>query len=151
MSQRAAPGTVQRPQLPFEERLWNHLQQMQYRNWAPLPGQSDDAYPGHSPHGERVKLYANRTAAGSPAELPNGSILVKENYDKTGEMLLAITVMYRSKGFARDDGDWYWTKYEPDGKVSMMKGMRVTGRVAMCVECHKSAGGGDYVFGNDHP
>lgn len=48
-----------------------------------------------------------------------------------------------------DDGDWHWTKYAPDGQVSTMQGMRITGRVSMCVECHKSAGGGDYVFAND--
>jgi hypothetical protein len=147
----AAPrqGTGQRVEAPFEERFWNFLQQVQYRNWGPLPGQSDDAYPGNSPHGDKVKLYANRSAAGRPAELPPGSILVKENYDATGEKLMAITVMYRSKGYAPDGGDWHWTKYEPDGKVSTMKGMRITGRVSMCVECHKSAVGGDYVFAND--
>jgi hypothetical protein len=142
-------GSDQRSELPFEERFWNFLQQAQYRNWGPLPGQTDDVYPGNSPHGEKVKLYANRPAAGRPAELPHGSILVKENYDSTGEKLMSITVMYRSKGYAPDSGDWYWTKYEPDGKVSTMRGMRITGRVSMCVECHKSAGGGDYVFAND--
>ena len=57
--------------------------------------------------------------------------------------------VYRSKGYAPDSGDWHWTKYEPDGEVSTMKGMRVAGRVNMCIECHKSAGGGDYVFAND--
>jgi hypothetical protein len=35
------------------------------------------------------------------------------------------------------------------GWVAAMKGMRVTGRVSMCVECRKSAAGDDYVFAND--
>jgi len=142
-------GSRQRAETPFEERLWAFLQQAQYRNWGPLSGQTGDAYPGHSPHGEMVKLFANRPAAGRPAELPYGSILVKENFDRTGEKLLAITVMYRAKGYAPDDGDWYWAKYDAGGAVSTMKGMRVAGRVNMCVECHKSAGGHDYVFAND--
>lgn len=101
----AAPrqGTGQRVEAPFEERFWNFLQQAQYRNWAPLPGQTDDAYSGNSPHGDKVKLYANRSAAGRPAELPHGSILVKENYDVTGEQLMAVTAMYRSKGYIVDE------------------------------------------------
>jgi len=142
-------GSGQRAAPSFEEQLWTYLQQTQYRNWAPLPGQTDEAYEGHGPHGDKVKLYVNRPAAGRSVELPNGAVLVKENYDATGTKLMAITVMYRSKGFAPDSGDWHWTKYEPNGEVSTMNGMRVAGRVNMCIECHKSAGGGDYVFAND--
>jgi hypothetical protein len=139
----------QRTEPSFEERLWTYLQSAQYRNWAPLPGKTDDAYDGQSPHGDKVKLFVNRTAAGRPAELPFGSILVKENFDATGSKLMAITVMYRTKGYAPDSGDWHWTKYETDGSVSTMKGMRMVGKVNACIECHKTAGGNDFVFAND--
>ncbi len=139
----------QQAELPYEERLWEFLSRAQYRNWAPLPGQTDEAYAGHSPHGEQVKLYANRVAAGRSSELPTGSILIKENFDATGTELMAITVMYRSTGYAPESGDWYWAKYEPSGAVSTMNNMRVGGRVNMCIDCHTSAGGGDFVFAND--
>lgn len=138
-----------RSEVPFEDRLWKYLQQAQYRNWAPLPGVSGDAYDGNSPHGEKVKLYVNRTAAAGVGKLPVGSILIKENFDSTGSILKAVTVMYRAEGFAPEAGGWHWTKYEADGAVSAMKGMRVTGKVGMCIECHSSAGGGDFVFAND--
>ncbi len=144
-----AQGNASRAEAPFEDRLWKYLQQAQYRNWAPLPGVSGDAYDGNSPHGDKVKLYANRTAAAGDGKLPVGSILIKENFDSTGSKLMAVTVMYRAEGFAPEAGDWHWTKYEADGSVSAIKGMRVTGKVGMCIECHRSAGGGDFVFAND--
>lgn len=142
-------GSATRVEQPFEDRFWNYLQQAQYRNWAPLPGVSGDAYDGNSPHGNKVKLYANRTAAAGEGQLPVGSIMIKENFDSTGTQLMAVTVMYRAKGFAPDAGDWHWTKYEANGTVSAMEGMRVTGKVGMCIDCHRSAGGDDFVFAND--
>jgi hypothetical protein len=144
-----AQGSAARAEAPFEDRLWKYLQQAQYRNWAPLPGVSGNAYDGNSPHGDKVKLYANRTAAAGEGKLPVGSILIKENFDSSGTKLMALTVMYRAEGFNPDAGDWHWTKYEADGTVSAMKGMRVTGKVGMCIECHRSAGGSDFVFAND--
>jgi hypothetical protein len=106
-------------------------------------------FPGEGPHGAFLKLYANRVAAGAPRELPHGSILVKENYGPDRQTLMAITVMYRSKGFDPEHHDWYWVKYEPDGRVSQMAGMPVRGKVSMCLECHGGAGGGDFAFTND--
>lgn len=144
-----AQGSTARAESPFEERFWKYLQQAQYRNWAPLPGVTGDAYDGNSPHGDKVRLYANRVAAAGEGKLPIGSILIKENFDTSGTRLMAVTVMYRAEGFAPDAGDWHWTKYEADGTVATMKGMRVTGKVGMCIECHRSAAGGDYVFSND--
>lgn len=45
-----------------------------------------------------LKMYLNRKAVGRPEELPNGSIVVKENDGPDGDTLMAITVMYRSTG-----------------------------------------------------
>lgn len=145
----SSQGSAARAEAPFEERFWNYLQQSQYRNWSPLPGVSGDAYDGNSPHGDKVKLYANRKAAAGGAEFPAGSILIKENFDSSGTKLMAVTVMYRSEGFNPEAGDWHWTKYEANGAISTMKGMRVTGKVGMCIDCHRSAGGNEFVFAND--
>lgn len=133
----------------FEVRFWNWLQAAQYRNWSPLPGQTAGTYPGESPHGAHVKMYVNRTAITNPEQMPSGSAVVKENYGEDGETLMAITVMYRSEGYDPEHGDWYWVKYEPDGRVSRMDGMAVAGRVQMCIDCHSGAEGGDYLFAND--
>lgn len=142
-------GSATRAQTTFEDRFWQYLKRAQYQNWAPLPG-LPDMYDGQSPHGAKVKVFANRAAAtASGGQFPHGSILVKENYEATGQQLKAITVMYRSKGFAPDVSDWYWVKYEPSGMVALDEGRRIRGRVSSCIECHQSAGGGDYVFKND--
>ncbi len=144
-----APGSGSRSGPPIEERLATFLQQAQYRNWSPLPGVSGNAYDGTNPHGNKVKLYANRLAATATGPLPVGSILVTENLDAKGTTLLSLTVMYRAEGFNPAAGDWLWTKYEADGSVSTLNRTRVTGKVASCIDCHRSAGGGDFVFGND--
>ncbi len=142
-------GTTEQAKAPFESRLWNWLQQSQYRNWAPLAGVSGDAYTGQSPHGDMVKLYANRTAVANTDSLPNGSMIVKENFGPDGTTLMAVTIMYRSEGFAPEHGDWYWAKYDADGQVSRMNGMAIAGKVNMCIECHASAVGNDFAFSND--
>ncbi len=142
--------TPQQPrEVPFEEKLWDWLQKAQYKNWGPLPGVTADAYRGEEPHGAALRLYANRVAAGKSSELPLGSILVKENYSEDAQTLMGITVMYRAKGFDPEHGDWFWAKYEADGRVSQMNGMPVAGRVGMCIECHSGAGGKDFSFAND--
>ena len=140
---------VARAKAPFETRLWNWLQQCQYRNWAPLAGVSGDAYAGQSPHGDMVKLYANRTAVAKANSLPNGSIILKENFGPDGMTLMAVTVMYRTEGYDPEHGDWYWAKYDADGQVSRMNGMAVAGKVGMCIECHATAAGNDFAFSND--
>jgi hypothetical protein len=144
---------VQQPQT-FEQKLWGYLTRQKYRNWAPVPGQSDDFYEGSSPHGAFLKMYLNRTAAGNLKELPNGSMVVKENYGPDRKTLMAITVMYRSKGYNPDAGDWYWVKYNPDGTVAKappaMNSMPLMGKPGGCIKCHgEGADGGDFAFMND--
>ena len=33
---------------------------------------------------------------------------------------MAVTVMYRTKGYNPEGGDWYWAKYNPDGTIAQM-------------------------------
>ncbi len=91
-------------------------------------------------------------AAGNPADLPTGSVIVKENYDSEKE-LLGITVMYRAAGYYPKSGNWYWVKYNPDGTVARTSTdagfKKIRGVVSSCIACHSDAGGGDFVFFND--
>lgn len=134
---------------PFEVRLQDYLKAMHYENWAPHSGTDGDFTAGQGPHGAFLKVYLNRMAASDPKSPPHGSILVKENYGPDKKTLMALTVMYRVKGFDPEHNDWYWVKYEPNGAASQMNGMSVAGRVKMCADCHSSADGNDFVFGND--
>jgi hypothetical protein len=150
-------GTSQRgfsssDRVPFENKFWRYLSANNYKNWAPVPGQSGDFTAGQRPHGNLVKLYLNRTAAGNPAALPVGSIIVTENYTED-QSLQAITVMYKNAGYNPGHGDWYWVQYNPDGSVAISSpeagSMKLAGRVNACIECHAGAGGADFVFFND--
>lgn len=153
------PGPIVQPVQPlrqtFEQRFWNYLTTQKYRNWAPAPGTTGEAYEGSSPHGAYLKMYLNRKAAGNPKTLPNGSIIIKENYGPDGRTLMAITVMYRTPNYNPQAGDWYWVKYNADGTVAAAppeKGsMPLAGRPAGCIKCHgDGADGGDFVFFNDN-
>lgn len=140
-------------QKSYEARFWDWMKDVQYRNWGPAPGQGAAAYEGQSPHGDFLKMYLNRTALTNPANPPDGSIIIKENYTTDGKTLAAVTVMYKVKDFHPEHGDWYWVKYNADGSVARTppeKGSRrIAGKFTGCIECHAAAKGGDYVFFND--
>ena len=149
---KAARGAVGIPGR-FEVHFWDYLQNAQYKNWSPVPGNTGEAYEGQSPHGAYLRMYLNRTAAGHVKELPHGSILIKENYGEDRKTLMAVTVMYRSKDFNPDAGDWYWVKFNPNGTVAkapLDKGsMPLAGKVKGCITCHGAADGKDFAFVND--
>jgi len=151
----AQSGTRVDPTRPksFEAQFWDYLQGAKYTNWAPGPGQNGDVYEGQSPHGAFLKMYLNRKAIANSAELPLGSVIVKENYGDDKKTLMAITVMYRAKGYNAEGGNWYWVKYNPDGTVAKAPpakgGMTLAGKVKGCISCHGDADGDDFSFFND--
>ncbi len=151
-TQRPSENQAVATETAFDERFWKYLLANNYKNWAPVAGTNGDFYPGTSPHGDLLKMYLNRAAASNPQTLPNGSVIIKENYgpDRT---LLAITVMYRSKGFYPDGGDWYWIKYNPDGTTARgpadQGAQKILGAAQSCIDCHSTAAGGDFTFFND--
>ena len=139
----------------FAASFWNYLAKSpsQYKKWKPFPGHEAEIYEGESPHGAHLRLYANSVAVKDPKNVPHGSIIVKENYGEDKTTLLAITVMYRARGFDRENGDWYYVKYNPNGTVAKTPadkgGKPIFGRFGSCIKCHDGAGAGDHVFAND--
>ena len=148
----------------FETKFWKYLIGNNYKNWAPGPGQSAGFYKGQNPHGELVKTYMNRTAAGTVGNLSVGSVVILENYD-SDQTLATISVMYRTTGFNPEGNDWYWIEYKPDGSVKNSRSSyeygeqnvrqtsnrltKTMGKATQCMQCHRSAGGSDFVFSND--
>ena len=96
-----------------------------------------------------IKVYANPVAAeslriGKASRLPTGSALVKEKWldpEKQPPTQYAAMVK-RESGYDPDHGDWEYvfTLTQPRRSVER-------GRIATCIECHKSAAAHDYVFG----
>lgn len=153
---RAVPATPRPPTAAeFAATFWNYLQKPNatYRGWG-TPGkttlQETDA-----PHGTVGQTFLNGGANRYLATLPNGSVLVRDEYAADGVTLRNISVMYRSKGADPKNGDWYWMLYQPDGKLARTPveqgGREMAGRVVRCIECHQRAAGNDFVFLNDRP
>ena len=156
----SANATSQSAENAFEDRFWKYLtaSPFRYDEWAPFAGRSDAPYAGQGPHGAFVKVIANKKARQNPKELPYGSILIKENYGADSKTLMAITVMYRTRGangqpWDPENRDWYYVKYTPSGQVAYsppeMGSQRLAGRVQSCIDCHSGAGAKDFVFLND--
>mgnify|MGYP006424265773 FL=1 len=122
---------------------------------------------GAKPHGMILEI-ANQTLN---INGHTGFLVVKKNYGGKGvsvesvkknrsKYLSSITVMYQRKaGYDVDNQDWFWVKYQPNGQfyyknINQVK-TALTGRVIKgktdddargCIYCHRSAGGGDYIF-----
>ena len=113
-----------------------------YTQWESWPGYPD-LYPGKSPHGKYLKLFANEAAITAVKEgkpMPNGAIIVKENYGEDQATLMAVTPMYKVDGYNPEGGDWFWAKYGPDGTVM------AEGKIEGCITCHQSVEDKDWIF-----
>ncbi len=123
--------------------LWNYLSQLDYsKNWSMWPGKTP-FYPGTQPHGSLLVTYINDQALGAielkKGTLPEGSIVVKENYTQE-KKLAALTVMCKIKGYNPEANDWFWAMYQPDGKI------QAEGKVEMCINCHGAQKDNDYIM-----
>lgn len=119
------------------------------------------------PHGWILELLYQNITVGTHT----GFIVIKRNYNgpdvsvatveaDRARYLSSVTVMFqREAGYDEDNLNWFWAKYKPDGSLFMkeMNGMKtaLAGRIAKgktpeesrgCIYCHRSAGGGDYIF-----
>ena len=126
------------------QELWQDLQDADYQaSWETIPGKGIQ-YPGQPPHGGLVSTYLNEEAAQaletSMESLPDGAIVLKENYT-LDEELLAITLMQKRLGYYPEYADWFWARYGPEGEI------QGSGRIGSCISCHAAMQSNDYVFG----
>lgn len=131
------------PVQPTGAALWQQLKTIDYKNKFKMwPGKTS-FYQGTEPHGALLTTYVNIPAfmaiAGKKGTLPEGSIVVKENYS-ADKNLMAITVMYKVKIYNPEAGDWFWAKYAPDGKIE------AEGKVDGCIKCHSTKKDNDYIY-----
>jgi len=122
--------------------VWSLMQQQDYsKKWMMWPGKTS-LYTGKDSHGAflttRVNIPAFMAIAGK-RPLPNGSVIVMENYSSDKKMT-DITVMFKSQAYNPDAGDWFWAKYAPDGKIEM------EGKVDTCIKCHGQSKENDYIM-----
>ena len=130
--------------------VWAHLQDANYQeNWQLWPDKGT-FYTGQEPHGMLLTTYLNDVALealrGSATVLPEGAVVVKENYTPDST-LAAVTVMYKAAaGYNPDHNDWFFSKHLPDGSLDQMNGMALEGRLDGCQNCHGAQSANDYIF-----
>lgn len=95
-----------------------------------------------------VNIYVNDLArdiylSASGETFPECAMIVKPHLESAdSNKVTAITVMVKMPtGFDPENNDWWWGMYDKDGKVAEM-----SGKVPVCVACHKPAAAADYVF-----
>ena len=130
--------------------LWDYItKDSNYTGWQFWPGK-EALYKGTEPHGALLTTYVNTSALKAINDkagvLPNGAIIVKENY-KPDETMVAVTVMYKVAGYNPEAGNWFWAKYSPEGEV--MNGGMAQGKVPMCIACHEGRRDNDYIITGD--
>jgi hypothetical protein len=130
---------------PEADALWTYITKTDpYPNWSLYPPKEGlypsmrrGLTPAKNPHGAYLRLYGNKIAiqAATEAEaepMPNRAMLVKEDYDKDKTTLKSVTIMYKVKGYNPEEGDWFWGRYGPDGRVME------SGKVQSCIQCHRT-------------
>jgi hypothetical protein len=128
---------------PDADAIWEYItQESPYTEWG-FWDDHKDIIAGNSPHGPFHRVYVNDILLkANSVPVPYGSIQVKESFDKNKNKM-AITIMYKIKDFNPDGGDWYWAKYELDGKAGPM------GKVQGCIGCHGVKAKNDYILVHD--
>jgi hypothetical protein len=123
--------------------LWTYISsENPYKSWELAPGKGE-FYPAEEPHGALLTTYVNDQALdaieGRKGVMPDGAIIVKENYrpDKTLE---TISVMKKVEGYNPQAKDWFWVEYKPNGEVEE------EGKVFSCIGCHSKERENDYSF-----
>ena len=100
----AACGGSGEPELPdaASASVLAYLEEVDYQeNWELWPGKGEK-YEGDVPHGMLLTTYLNPAALdalnGKEGVMPDGAIIIKENYTPEG-VLDANTVMYKKSGY----------------------------------------------------
>lgn len=138
-------GTVSFAAMPGADpaELWDYITRVSpYKDWGFWPD-LQGMQRGRAPHGVKHKVFVNKAALTSKRPpVKYGAIQVKENFNRNGK-LMAITVMYKVKGYNPGDGDWFWVKYNRKGRA------RPYGKPNGCIECHGTRARNDFILVHD--
>ncbi|MCF6148883.1 MAG: cytochrome P460 family protein [Candidatus Kuenenia sp.] len=143
------------PNEKIANELWYYIgNKICQNNWKMWPGKTA-FYEGEEKehHGSLSTTYVNDIAyeviENKKGLMPPGATIVKENYT-ADKALESITVMHKAEGFHPDTNDWFWIKFEPNGKVIAMVtnngDTTLSDKVAECIGCHKKQIDNDYIF-----
>ena len=111
----------------------------------------DEPEPRHESAGSYGVVYANEAAyaalragkAGAAAQLPYGSVIVRETLaNPNDEKPVHVVAMFkRARGFNPKGGDWEFLNIDPS--LAKFNGRQKKGS---CLDCHASQRTSDFVF-----
>ena len=139
-----SPPTLRVP-LADGASLQAYLDSQDYpESWPLYPGKGRLYTPQvPSPHGALLTTYLNdvahETIQNKQGVLPEGSIIVKENYMSDGTFV-GSTVMYKVKGYDPAANDWFWVKWGAEGAIEK------EGKVESCISCHQTKRDNDFIW-----
>ncbi len=145
--------------IEYADRVWQKM------TGASLVGERafvSQPYKGFPPHGIVLDTIEGEFVVGER----KGILIIKRNYggekepqqvlENPAKYLKAVTIMFRREpGYDPQNGDWFYVKYSPQGKVlKNPEGVSLAGRVgkrggAGCIGCHAGAPGKDMIFRHD--
>lgn len=118
-----------------------------YSSWK-TPDWVEDYQESVHPLPEYVKYYVNDKGMSDIDNPPDGSIFVKEQFDKD-KQFIGITVMKKIDGYDPPNKDWYWAIADTDARITNA-GKLNSAWTSSCIDCHKKGDGGDdLLFIND--
>ncbi len=95
---------------------------------------------GGGGHGGFIRVKFNPIASAALTDggklplhstFPNGSLVVKEIYNNSGDTLVFLAVMLKNSAATNAAQNWVWGEYDADGRV-----LWTVNRGADCVPCH---------------
>lgn len=123
-------------QAPSPQALWQQIETLQKTHAIlpeshPLQVGSRMVDPYTTDLANSAAIHTIQTAGGitKVTRYENGSLLVKENYNKDRK-LDGVTAMLKLKGYDAGDRNWVMAAYQPDGSVTAF------GKVGSCIACH---------------
>lgn len=135
------------------DEIWDTMESENYqKSWRMWP-KKEAFSKGREPHGALLTTYVNDPAykaiMNKEKQMPDGAIIIKENYTPNKE-LTSITVMSKRENYGSEVNDWYWVQYEPDGEVMTMEKedetVTLAGKVEDCFDCHGKKINNDYLY-----
>ena len=125
----------------LEQEIANY-QSWQTPDWVEGYTQSVHPLPAY------VKYYVNPAGMSDIDSPPDGSIFVKEQFDKD-KQFIGLTVMKKVDGYDPENKDWYWAIADTDARITNA-GKLNSSWTSACISCHKKGDGGDdLLFVND--
>lgn len=130
---------------PTGEQLFTMITETDpYQQWAQFPDRQG-TLPSVLPHGPMSRVFINSEVESAltdfAGELPQGSIIVKENVGTSPDVTeAALTVMWKVPGFDPVNNDWFGANFAPDGEVV------AAGKVQGCAVCHGGVRDNDFIF-----